>query len=59
MINVGSIVRFKIRDISGRVFECEGIVYGRVTDHGGPKYMIKSWQVIDAPVIGIRNVEEK
>lgn len=58
MANIGEIVRFKIVDTAGREFACEGMVYGRVKDRGGKKYLIKTWSIVDAPIIGIRKVKK-
>ena len=58
-MNIGDIVRFKMKDRGLREFECEGIIYGRVTDHGGKKWLIKEWKVINPPLIGIRKVSKK
>ena len=59
MANVGDKVRFTISDSNGRKFECEGIINGRITDRGGKKWLIKSWNVADPGEIGIRNIKEQ
>ena len=59
MANVGEKAQFIIRDSNGREFTCEGIVYGRVTDRGGKKYLIKSWNIISPDTIGVRKLIDK
>lgn len=56
---IGDTVHFIITDTSGRTFQCEGIVNGRITTHGGKQYLIKGWSVINPPELGIRKIKIK
>ena len=56
MAQIGEVARFVIKDQAQREFECEGIIYGRVNDRGGKKWLIKNWTIISPETIGVRNI---